>query len=126
MESSSVGICLPLPVGSCVIREDHGLAGLLRWRPLAFTGVISYGMYLYNTLVLKSLRPILSHVGIHHPLAVYPFSVGLTILVAWLSFRYFESPFLGLKQKFSRLRPAPSKAAPVAVISPELQAPVHP
>jgi peptidoglycan/LPS O-acetylase OafA/YrhL len=119
-------ICLPAFIAACVIREDHGLSGILRWRPLAFIGVISYGMYLYNTLAVKFLRPTLAHVGIHHPAIAYPFIVGLTALIAWLSFRYFESPFLGLKQKFSRLHPAPSEAAPVTVNSPELHAAVHP
>jgi peptidoglycan/LPS O-acetylase OafA/YrhL len=119
-------IMLPLFIGACVIREDNGLAKILRCRPLAFIGVISYGMYLYNTLVVKAVRPLLAHAGLRHPLAVYPFTVGLTILVAWLSYRYFESPFLKLKEKFSRLHPAPSTAAPVAVVSAETHEPVHP
>ncbi len=30
-------------IGACVIREDHGLAPLLRMRWLAYIGVVSYG-----------------------------------------------------------------------------------
>ncbi len=100
-------IMLPVFLGACVVREDNGLARVLRWRPLAFIGVISYGMYLFNTLVVKVLHVALDRVGIHHPLVAFPFILGLTVLVAWLSYRYFESPFLKLKQRFSRLKPPP-------------------
>ena len=104
-------VMLPMFIGACVIREDNGLVKLLHWRPLAFMGVVSYGMYLFNTLAVKAVRPVLGHIGIHHPLWVLPFSLGLTVLMAWLSFRYFESPFLALKSRFARL-PAASPPAP--------------
>jgi peptidoglycan/LPS O-acetylase OafA/YrhL len=46
--------------------------------------------------------------------------------VAWLSFKYFESPFLAMKNRFSRLRPPPSTASPVAITSGETHTPIHP
>jgi peptidoglycan/LPS O-acetylase OafA/YrhL len=119
-------IVLTLLVGSCVIREDHGLAKLLRFKPLAYIGVLSYGMYLYNTLMVKALWPVAGHLGLHHPLLVFPLLLGATVLVSWLSYRYFESPFLTLKERFSRLKPAPSAVAPVAIVSAETHHAVHP
>jgi peptidoglycan/LPS O-acetylase OafA/YrhL len=119
-------VSLPLLVGACVIREDNGLAKLLRLRPVAFIGVVSYGMYLYNTLVVKAFRPALARIGVHHPLMAYPVILAITVFVAWLSFRYFESPFLALKTRFSRLRPAPATLAEVQISSPEIQSSVHP
>jgi peptidoglycan/LPS O-acetylase OafA/YrhL len=63
---------------------------------------------------------------VHHPLLAYPCIVALTVLVAWLSFKYFESPFLAMKNRFSRLRPPPSTASPVAITSGETHTPIHP
>lgn len=91
-----------LLVGACVIREDNGLAPLLRFRPLAFIGVVSYGMYLFNTLVVHAVHAAMDRVGLGHPLLMLPFTVGLTVLVAFLSYRYFEMPFLAQKARFSR------------------------
>jgi peptidoglycan/LPS O-acetylase OafA/YrhL len=104
-------IVLPLFVGACVIREDHGLSKILRIRPLAFIGVISYGMYLLNTLAVKAVQLVAGRLGITHPVLMLPFTLGLSILVSWLSFRYFESAFLALKVRFSRLHPAPAEVA---------------
>ena len=93
-------------VGACVIREDNALAPILRWRPVAYIGVLSYGMYLFNTLAVRFVRIALGHVGITYPLLTFPFVVGATVAVAFLSYRYFESPFLKLKSHFSHIRRA--------------------
>jgi hypothetical protein len=36
--------------------------------PLEYMGVVSYGMYMLNTLVLDCLKPIFNRFGPHHPL----------------------------------------------------------
>ena len=95
-----------LLVAACVIREDNGLAWFLRWKPVAYMGVVSYGMYMLNTLVLDCLKPVFSRLGPHHPLLQFPITVVCTVFVAGLSYRLLETPFLRLKERFSRLRPA--------------------
>ena len=106
-----------LLVGACVIREDNGLAPLLRFRPLAFIGVVSYGMYLFNTLTVRVVHVMMDRLGFGHPLLALPFTVGLTVLAAFLSYRFFEMPFLALKSRFSRKPrvavPGPNRA-PIA------------
>jgi peptidoglycan/LPS O-acetylase OafA/YrhL len=100
---------LPLFVGACVVREDNGLAPFLKLRPLAYIGTVSYGMYMLNTLTLDCLHPILKRIGIENPVITFiPFLI-MTVAVASLSYRYFESPFLKLKDRFSQLRPATGK-----------------
>lgn len=104
---------LPLLVGACVVREDNGLAPFLRLRPVAHIGKVSYGMYMLNTLVLDGLHPLLRRMGITNPVIVFvPFLI-VTVVVATLSYRYFESPFLKLKNRFNRLGP-PAKGADTA------------
>ena len=86
-------------IGACVVREDHGLAAVLQFRPLAFIGVVSYGMYLLNSLSIHLVHAGLNRVGVQHPAIVFPAGLGVTVAVAYLSYRYFESPFLALKKK---------------------------
>jgi peptidoglycan/LPS O-acetylase OafA/YrhL len=91
-----------LLVGACVIREDNALAPILRIRPLAFIGLVSYGMYLFNTLAVRIVHSGMDRLGLGHPLLAFLPTVGLTVLAAFLSYRYFELPFLAQKSRFSR------------------------
>jgi peptidoglycan/LPS O-acetylase OafA/YrhL len=95
-------------VGACVIREDNGLAPILKLRPIAWIGVLSYGMYLLNSLSVYTVRMALGKLGLIHPLIVFPCGVGVTVAAAFLSYRYFETPFLELKKRFARVRPDPA------------------
>ena len=95
-------------VGACVIREDNGLAPILMLRPIAFIGVLSYGMYLINSLCVHAAVLVLGSIGLMHPLFVFPICVGLTTAAAYFSYQYFETPFLKLKSRFSHKRTAAS------------------
>jgi peptidoglycan/LPS O-acetylase OafA/YrhL len=110
-------LAVALLVGACVIREDNGLAPLLRFRPLAFIGVVSYGMYLFNSLIVRAVHMAMDRVGLGHPLLALPFTVGLTVLAAFLSYRYFEMPFLAQKERFSR-KPRTTDAEPRQNLAP--------
>lgn len=91
-------------VGACVIREDTQLAPLLQWRPVVHLGMISYGMYMLHGLVYNVLDMAGSRLGGWHAHGLDGFVAGLlgTTVVATLSFRYFEGPFLRLKTRFER------------------------
>jgi peptidoglycan/LPS O-acetylase OafA/YrhL len=92
-------------VASCVIREDHLLAPLLRWRPLAYMGTVSYGMYLMHMLSCNLVKVCLNRVHLNRPVVLFAGTVLATTVIAGLSFRYYESIFLRLKSRFSRKRP---------------------
>lgn len=91
-------------VVSCVIREDHVLAPLLRMRALVQVGIVSYGMYLMNMLVYVAQ-------GRGEAAGFIPWDaqgmIGFAVtlftvyLTAALSFRFYEAPFLKLKSRFS-------------------------
>lgn len=97
-----VHLALALLVGSCVYREDHALAPLFCWAPMAYVGTISYGMYLLHMLSKNMVTRLLSKVGLAD---VQPLVFGCTVLVsvavASLSYRYFESYFLRRKARYS-------------------------
>jgi peptidoglycan/LPS O-acetylase OafA/YrhL len=72
-----------------------------------FLGNISYGLYMYHLIVVAAFIGFLKYIGfqvdnsIASQLVVYSGVLSLTVLVAWLSYRYFESWFLKIKYKFT-------------------------
>lgn len=97
-------LCMVLLVVACCIREDHGLAGPLRLRPVAWVGVVSYGLYLLHMLVLNVVRRVLPW---EEPWVVCLGMLVVSVAVASVSYRFFETPFLRLKERFAwEQRPA--------------------
>jgi peptidoglycan/LPS O-acetylase OafA/YrhL len=82
---------------------------------LNFLGKISYGIYMYHMMCIgiafAIVRRLTADVVVQNIL-LYILSIGLTILVSWLSFDYFESIFLKLKPRLQALttRKRPEKA----------------
>lgn len=65
-------------------------------------GRISYGIYLYHIPIIVVLINLLELIvpansGIKFNSLLYTSSISLTILVSYLSYKYFETPFLRLK-----------------------------
>ena len=98
-----------------------------------FMGDISYGLYMYHplliTLCMNSLLWMWPGLPVHGSNAdpvfmmlLYVSSFVLTTLVAWLSYQYFEKPFLSLKDRFAVVassrrpteQPAPPASTPMA------------
>jgi peptidoglycan/LPS O-acetylase OafA/YrhL len=102
-------------VGACTIREDNGLARLLRFRPIAYMGVLSYGMYLLNSVSAHAVELPLSALHLQNPLLVFPLALVFAMGAAFLSYHYFESRFLRLKTRFSRLQPERMEGTPEPV-----------
>jgi peptidoglycan/LPS O-acetylase OafA/YrhL len=70
-------------------------------RGLVYLGKISYGLYVFHLLCAIMIEWFAKNV-LHHehwPLS-FPFALLLTILFASLSYRFVESPFLRLKERF--------------------------
>jgi peptidoglycan/LPS O-acetylase OafA/YrhL len=104
---------MTLVVGAAVVHERNGLP-FLRWRPIAYVGTISYGMYLLHMLCHNAVKRALPS----YEVLWLPATLALTIVVAGISFRYYESRFLALKKRFaagsqSRRQPAPQAVQPV-------------
>lgn len=76
-----------------------------RWSGFTMLGNISYGIYMYHTLVLAVLINVAQHYKIdqdHTTLNWFLYIGGVagTLLISWLSYRYFESFFLTIKERF--------------------------
>lgn len=87
---------------AAVVREDHMLSRLLRISWVARVGVISYGMYLMHMLSFNVADKIWQFSGWPNWIGRMTIGVIITVVVAELSFRTFESWFLRRKESFSR------------------------
>lgn len=80
----------------------------LEYAWISYLGKISYGIYIYQTaFIVASVHLIQWTLGkniseLTFNLILYPLSAFLTIGVSALSYRYFETPFLNLKHRFSK------------------------
>ncbi|MBA0048058.1 acyltransferase [Mycobacteroides sp. LB1] len=95
--SWSIQIVMAVAVTAVTIRENTLMHPVLTWRPLAFIGVISYGIYLMHMLCANVVRRLVHE---EQGLALCAGTVVLVIAVAYLSFRYFETPLLRIKRRF--------------------------
>jgi peptidoglycan/LPS O-acetylase OafA/YrhL len=95
---------MALLVGSCVVREDHWLAPVLRTAFFVRIGIVSYGIYMIHNLVYDVLERIAGLLGMRSfrgSIIEFVVCVGVTFAVASLSFRYYEGIFLKLKGRYS-------------------------
>jgi peptidoglycan/LPS O-acetylase OafA/YrhL len=116
----------------CCLRPETTLQRVAGHPVLRFFGRYSYGLYLFHyTLATALLNPLRIALVAHHHSKLLALilpavlTLALSIAAAWLSFRYFESPFLRLKGRFSAHSHRPRLDKRVAALTPEPAAP-HP
>ncbi len=79
--------CALAVVSVCAI-NDAWFLGLTA--PLRYLGKISYGIYLWHLLVITAIKPMFAH----DPAQACLWTVGLTLLMASLSWHFFEKPLM--------------------------------
>ncbi len=77
-----------------LFNQSSLLAGFLELKPIAYLGKISYGLYVYHALFIRTGRGDLF-------IQKYPLNIFLTLGVAVLSYEFYEKKILRLKRKFS-------------------------
>jgi peptidoglycan/LPS O-acetylase OafA/YrhL len=91
-------IGIAISVAWLYFNQSSRLVNLLEWRPLKYIGVISYGIYMYQGLFLTT-GPERDSAMTWPPAQEIGFV--LLLLMAPLSYHYFEKPFLRLKECYS-------------------------
>ncbi|MFZ6722290.1 acyltransferase family protein [Undibacterium sp. Ji49W] len=90
-------------VGSCVVKEDHLFGKLLRASPIAYIGSISYGMYMLHMLCKNLVVKVFKLIGVVDTgITTFILTSLLAIILARISFIYYESWFLRKKVPFER------------------------
>ncbi|MDD5151084.1 MAG: acyltransferase [Flavobacterium sp.] len=77
------------------------LIALLENKTFNFLGKISYGLYMYHQIVIVFVLNFLLKYNIYNSFFLYVLSIGLTVLVAKISYRFLEQPFLIKKEKLA-------------------------
>lgn len=86
--------CICLLITAAVTHRHTLLFSVLNWKPLAFIGVLSYSLYVWNNLFLYPDGPWTLH--------QFPYNLVALFAVAMLCHYLVERPFLRLKGRFSR------------------------
>ena len=99
----------PPLIGCCALIFMGTLNGAawLGWRPLAYLGKISFGIYVYHLLAISVVDRVLKFVGIASPGLALLGTILLSILISVLSYRLYETPFLRLKERFAVIASRP-------------------
>lgn len=98
-------VVFTLLLGGLVMNPGHVLVRGLQWRPLAYVGTVSYGIYLLHKPALDFAHRLLHKLGTDSPPALFALGLLLSIAIASVSYQYFESPLLRLKSAFRAPRP---------------------
>ncbi len=85
-------------VGAVVTLAGHPWLAPLRWRPLCYMGIISYGIYLYHKMIYWALDGY--KYRIEDSFWYGLFKVAVTLAVAIVSWHLVERPILALKDRF--------------------------
>lgn len=103
-------IAMTLLVMACVVRPDNILAPILDNGAVRYVGTVSYGIYLMHMLNVNLARRVIPGGS---RLAIFALAFPATIVLASLSFKYFETPVMNLK-RFLLRKDAPRQAPPAA------------
>jgi len=92
----AIHVAMSLFLASCVVRPNHALRPLLQFAPIARVGVLSYGIYLLHMFA----RHIAHKLTGDGPL-LFPATFAVVVVLAEISYRFYESKFLELKKRFA-------------------------
>ncbi len=114
-----VGVCgftlIAITCGALLllaIDPSTWLTRVLQRRPLLFLGRLSYGLYVFHFIPLGLVAKAYLRLQPYHiQLTVQPLTFAALVGVAWLSFRFYESPFLRLKSVLAPQQSSPAGGA---------------
>jgi peptidoglycan/LPS O-acetylase OafA/YrhL len=98
----------------CSLQSSTFIFRFLSVRPLRWIGRISYGAYVFHDIFHNVFRAAIAAIGAHIQFVAshteeFVLVLGLicTLLISWLSFRFFESAFINLKERWTILPSRP-------------------
>ena len=108
-------VTFPIVAGASILlivaflHNEQTVPRLLRNRLLVLLGRMSYGLYVFHVFAQTYVKNFLSPIDSPTKLAIYFVSgLLLTMLLAALSYRWIERPFLALKERFTIVQSRPA------------------
>ena len=95
-------------VASLVLVPTGRLVGVFTWRPLQWVGRRSYGIYLYHYPLAIAFVAGHHLQGLHYA-GVVSACIAASVLLAAVSFRWVETPFLRRKNQFTVSETSPAR-----------------
>lgn len=95
----AIHLAMTACLASLVLREDHLLAPILGWAPVARVGMISYGIYLYHLICLSLVIIVFRHLHITTPWLTLLLYSALSVVIAEISYRTLEAWFRRLNRR---------------------------
>lgn len=96
------------------IKKDKPILNLEQ-KIFDFLGKISFGLYVYNPLIIYLTAQFINRLGIENTVVkygvIYFISISFLILVAYCSYQFFEKRFLKLKYRYTVIQSNASKSA---------------
>lgn len=75
---------------------------IFNMRPLRWVGRISYGAYVFHDILHMEIQAMVQHFTGHVKYGTATVALIFTLVISWASFRWFETPFIRLKERWSR------------------------
>jgi len=88
-------IVMALETGSITYR-------IFNLRPLRWVGRISYGAYVFHDIFHLLILAVVMQFTSHFKYGTAATALVFTLLVSWASFRWYETPFIRLKERWTR------------------------
>lgn len=79
------------------------LTRVLEFKWLSYLGKISYGLYMYHAIAVVIAIKLVQHFSVQSDAIIYTVTFAITITISAFSYRFFESPLLKIKEKFSSI-----------------------
>ena len=104
-QTFTVGLTLIDLLGALLIlnaiQPQHWLASLLGVRPLRWLGRLSYGAYVFHDIPHIFYHRVGEALFGANLIGIAIIAFVATLLLAWASFRFYEAPFLNLKERYT-------------------------
>jgi peptidoglycan/LPS O-acetylase OafA/YrhL len=88
-------VCL---LAAALVSERGAFSQVLQYKPLAYVGALSYGIYLMHQFIRTGVAKVLGRFDVHDGVVLFMATALATTAVAAASFRNFESRFLKRNQ----------------------------
>jgi len=104
---STFSMLFGLVVYDIINRQSKAITQLLDIKPLTFMGRVSYGTYIFHWPLYLMLDPSVSSWAARNLAGIPPHLFSsilisiLSVVIGYLSFRYFELHFLRMKKHFA-------------------------